>query len=274
MKGLIITGVILVALGVVVGVFQTSQSHLFGYFQTTSKPYQSYMVPVIVGGLVLIIVGVAFSGLRRNREGQLPEPTREPRSRRLEREEIDVLPEDDPMAADMLEAHIKRLSREEERLMGNLAALSRSPVADGIDGSIVGAERQGLQKKLLDVRMKKERLVFQRQSLDEEWLTGATEQAWLGVEVVEAFQFLTAFERGVPAKGLLIKRLWPNGPGAAAGLQVGDIIAGIDGKPPGNRSAFRSYLDKKHAGDSVVMRVVRKNGKTMDMRARLGVTDT
>jgi uncharacterized membrane protein YdcZ (DUF606 family) len=56
-KALIIIGVVLLAIGIVAGVFTSTQSHLFGLYSTTSTPYAAYMIPLLIGGIVLIIVG-------------------------------------------------------------------------------------------------------------------------------------------------------------------------------------------------------------------------
>jgi len=56
-KSLIIIGVVLLAIGIVAGIFTTTQSHLFGLYSTSSIPYAAYTIPLFVGGIVLIIVG-------------------------------------------------------------------------------------------------------------------------------------------------------------------------------------------------------------------------
>jgi uncharacterized membrane protein YdcZ (DUF606 family) len=58
-KVLIIIGVVLIAIGIVAGVFTTTQTHLFGLYTTSSIPYAAYAIPLFVGGIVLIIVGAA-----------------------------------------------------------------------------------------------------------------------------------------------------------------------------------------------------------------------
>ena len=60
-KYLIIIGVVLLVIGIVAGIFTTTQSQFFGMYNTTSIPYAAYMIPLLVGGIVLIIVG-AFVG--------------------------------------------------------------------------------------------------------------------------------------------------------------------------------------------------------------------
>ena len=63
-KALIIIGVVLLAIGIVAGVFTSTQSHLFGLYSTTSTPYAAYMIPLLIGGIVLIIVG-AVAGKKK-----------------------------------------------------------------------------------------------------------------------------------------------------------------------------------------------------------------
>lgn len=56
-KSLVTIGVVLLAIGIIAGVFTTTQTHLFGLYSTSSIPYAAYMVPLLVGGIVLIIIG-------------------------------------------------------------------------------------------------------------------------------------------------------------------------------------------------------------------------
>lgn len=59
-KTLLIIGVVLIALGIFAGAYSTSQSHLWGAYTTTSNPYSSYSIPLIIGGVILIIVGAVI----------------------------------------------------------------------------------------------------------------------------------------------------------------------------------------------------------------------
>ena len=60
-KSLIIIGIIVLALGIFANVYSvtTTQSHLWGLYSTsnTSIPYSTYSIPLLIGGLILIIVG-------------------------------------------------------------------------------------------------------------------------------------------------------------------------------------------------------------------------
>jgi S1-C subfamily serine protease len=74
------------------------------------------------------------------------------------------------------------------------------------------------------------------------------------------------------SEGVLIYRLDPNGPAAAAGLRglrqtedgdvlLGDIITAIDGEKVGNSDDLYRVLDKHQVGESVKVEVVRDSGR-------------
>ena len=51
-------GILLIVLGIIAGVYTRTESQLYGLVSTTTKPYQAYMIPMLVGGVVLIVVGL------------------------------------------------------------------------------------------------------------------------------------------------------------------------------------------------------------------------
>jgi len=63
-KTLLIIGIIVLALGIFANIYSatTTQSHLFGLYSTSSNsnPYSSYSVPLLIGGIILIIVGAVM----------------------------------------------------------------------------------------------------------------------------------------------------------------------------------------------------------------------
>jgi hypothetical protein len=61
-KSLIIVGVVFLVIGLAAGVFTVTQSHLFGLFSTSSIPYAPYMIPLLIVGIVLIIIGAGTRG--------------------------------------------------------------------------------------------------------------------------------------------------------------------------------------------------------------------
>jgi uncharacterized membrane protein len=59
-----VIGIVLILLGIGAGVYQSTTLYFF-----TSTPYQSYMLPLIIVGAILIIVG-AVIGLRKNKKNR------------------------------------------------------------------------------------------------------------------------------------------------------------------------------------------------------------
>ena len=59
---LIAIGIVVVIIGVVAGAVVITTPQLFGLVNTESTPYAQYMIPLIIGGIVLIIVGAVIPG--------------------------------------------------------------------------------------------------------------------------------------------------------------------------------------------------------------------
>jgi membrane-bound ClpP family serine protease len=57
---LVIIGVVVAIIGVVAGALVVTTPQLFGLVNTESTPYAQYMIPLIIAGMVLIIVGVVI----------------------------------------------------------------------------------------------------------------------------------------------------------------------------------------------------------------------
>jgi S1-C subfamily serine protease len=68
--------------------------------------------------------------------------------------------------------------------------------------------------------------------------------------------------------GVLVGQVAPGSPAAAAGVQVGDKIVRIDGKPTLLDWQLRRVLSQYFAGDTIRL-VVRRAGQDMDFEARL-----
>jgi len=54
---LIAIGIVVAIIGLVAGALVITTPQLFGLINTESTPYAQYMIPLIIGGLVLVIVG-------------------------------------------------------------------------------------------------------------------------------------------------------------------------------------------------------------------------
>ena len=67
---LILIGIVILLAGIAAGIYEETQTaDLAGLVitTTTDKPYQDYSIPLIVGGIILIIVG-AFIGGKSNQD--------------------------------------------------------------------------------------------------------------------------------------------------------------------------------------------------------------
>jgi hypothetical protein len=54
---LVAIGVVVAIIGLIAGAVVITTPQLFGLVNTESTPYAQYMIPLIIGGLVLVIVG-------------------------------------------------------------------------------------------------------------------------------------------------------------------------------------------------------------------------
>ena len=54
---LVALGVVVAIIGLIAGALVITTPQLFGLINTESTPYAQYMIPLIIGGLVLVIVG-------------------------------------------------------------------------------------------------------------------------------------------------------------------------------------------------------------------------
>ena len=57
---IIAIGIVVAIIGVIAGALVVTTPQLFGLVETESTPYEQYMIPLIIGGMVLIIVGAVI----------------------------------------------------------------------------------------------------------------------------------------------------------------------------------------------------------------------
>lgn len=69
--------------------------------------------------------------------------------------------------------------------------------------------------------------------------------------------------------GVRVAEVRDGSPGAKAGLQVGDVIVGVDGKKISNGDPIETALGKKRIGDQIVFQVKRSNGTEAVIMVRL-----
>ena len=70
-------------------------------------------------------------------------------------------------------------------------------------------------------------------------------------------------------RGLLIVSLEPEGPAAVAGVLVGDIVIGVEGKPVTESDSVQRVLDPETVGKPVTLRVIR-GGVDTNVRVTVG----
>ncbi len=91
---------------------------------------------------------------------------------------------------------------------------------------------------------------------------GAVSRGWLGVLIQDVTRDLAeSFGMNKPM-GALISRVLPDSPAANAGLEVGDIIVGFNGKTIYYSSDLPPLVGRVRPGNSAELKVIR-NGKTL-----------
>ena len=98
---------------------------------------------------------------------------------------------------------------------------------------------------------------------------GHVRRALIGVEM-KTVDPEDAEYYGLPAvAGAMVQRVTANGPAAGAGIQPGDVIVAVDGKPVGYSGQLQQRIAEYRPGDRVTLTVYR-NRRPMDMGVRLG----
>src|SRR5215831_334379 len=102
---------------------------------------------------------------------------------------------------------------------------------------------------------------------DEIIATGSVTHAYFGVATVP-IPPAAAAQAGVP-EGLYVQQVVPGGPSAQAGLQEGDVITTINGKPATSNTQLQEVAITKNPGDTVEIGYNR-NGKSATTKVTLG----
>jgi serine protease Do len=99
--------------------------------------------------------------------------------------------------------------------------------------------------------------------------TGKATHARLGVTVQEVNQALAdSFKLDRP-EGALVSKVDDGGPAAKAGLEVGDVIRKVDGRPIVSSGDLPSLIGEDNPGQKVTLEIVR-HGDVKTLTARLG----
>lgn len=95
---------------------------------------------------------------------------------------------------------------------------------------------------------------------------GKVVRSWLGVAVREA----QAGAGRAEARGVVVTEVSEGGPAARAGLEIGDVITGFEGRAVRTPSRLRWYVSTAGVGRSVEVRIRRKGGPERALRVSLG----
>jgi putative serine protease PepD len=93
--------------------------------------------------------------------------------------------------------------------------------------------------------------------------TGRVVHAWLGIEGDDVIG-----DGSAKTAGALVRSVVPSSPAADAGIEVGDVITSIEGRPVRSMLTLMVNLRGYHPGEAVVVRL-RRNGRMEELRTRL-----
>lgn len=106
---------------------------------------------------------------------------------------------------------------------------------------------------------------------------GSLGQAWLGISYADISnpgvrQLLSQYFPGVrfPTAGMFVDAVVADSPAEAAGIQPGDVITHIDGRPMRTIEDVQNFMRRAKPGQKVTIRVWRE-GRTLELTATLGV---
>lgn len=70
--------------------------------------------------------------------------------------------------------------------------------------------------------------------------------------------------------GVLVRSVTPDGAAAAAGINVGDVVTAVNGKPTPTLDALGTIMADLKPGDTASVEVVRPDGSRQTVRVTLG----
>jgi len=112
-----------------------------------------------------------------------------------------------------------------------------------------------------------------RNVMDQIIKTGHVTRAYLGVMAQEVTPAIAKAFRESEVRGALVGDVTPNSPASRAGLQKGDIILDINGKPVNNSAALRMHISLMQPGSDVTVRVLR-DGNERNFNVKLAEMPT
>ncbi|WP_341703400.1 DegQ family serine endoprotease [Ferrovibrio sp.] len=98
---------------------------------------------------------------------------------------------------------------------------------------------------------------------------GRTRRGWLGVQIQSVTDEMVEALGLKEARGALVAKVIPGGPAEKAGIESGDVIVGVDGRPVPSTNALTRAVAEIAVGRTVAIEIIRK-GKRNSVRATLG----
>jgi serine protease Do len=97
---------------------------------------------------------------------------------------------------------------------------------------------------------------------------GKVSHSYIGVGITDVTPENSKFFDLKDANGAVISEVQPDSPGAKAGLKVGDVITGLDGKKVTDAGQLQAEVSSKHPGTKVTLDVLR-DGKSVNVPVTL-----
>lgn len=99
---------------------------------------------------------------------------------------------------------------------------------------------------------------------DQLLVAGTAEHAFLGVTLSDG----SASANGTTRRGAVVESVTAGTPAEGAGIQVGDVVVGINGRAVGGAESLTGFVRQHASGDEVTLTIVR-DGEAIDVTATL-----
>ncbi|MGC9530179.1 MAG: Do family serine endopeptidase [Candidatus Bipolaricaulaceae bacterium] len=99
--------------------------------------------------------------------------------------------------------------------------------------------------------------------------TGRVTRAWLGVYIQDIAPGMEQQFGVTPGKGVLVADVVDGSPASQAGVESGDVIVSVDGKPVGTTDELQTEIMYRQVGEEVELGIVRA-GRELTLTVELG----
>lgn len=109
-----------------------------------------------------------------------------------------------------------------------------------------------------------------KNSVDQILKFGAVKRGQLGVVIQDLTSDLSqAFNLGENQRGVVVAQVQPGSAAAKAGIEAGDVVISIDGRPVESAAEMRNAIGSHRIGDKVKLTLLR-DGSTKTVEAKIG----